>query len=209
VARFYQKYFIHHKRMNEDDRNNNETVLPLLYRPMRTRRSSYPKYIFIRNGRAPILVRRAVLGNEISSALVNSERAWELPPIVEDIADALCWLRESDSPIHLRCIYNTVAENLSRVCPWSHNHMHPYSAHFNLAVFAGCDIARVFLHGRNLPYNNAVYPAILDYVGNRWGEREIIRIDFKIVLIDLYENMQVLFVSIHVVTFFSCSKLFT
>jgi hypothetical protein len=173
---------------------------PLIYRPMSTRRSSYPKYIMLINGESLIPIRCIILGNDICLALIASSRAWELPPIVDDVADALGWLCTGNSPIQLRCIYDSVAVNLLRVCPRSRNHLHPYSAHFKLAVIAGCDIARIYLHGRNLAYNDAVYRAILDYVTNRWGEREIFRVNFKEVLIDLYNNMQnVLFVSIHVI----------
>ncbi len=106
----------------------NELVLPLIYHPLRTRHSSYAKYLMIRNGRAPILIRRILLGNEISLDLVTSGRAWKLPPIVNDIADTLCWLHEEDSPIQLHCIYKSVAVSLIRVCPMHRNHIHPYIA---------------------------------------------------------------------------------
>jgi len=69
-----------------DSRNHESSSLPLLYRPLCTRRSSYPKYIILINGGSPIPVRHGVLGHEISSALVNSGRAHEVPPVVDDIA---------------------------------------------------------------------------------------------------------------------------
>ncbi len=124
------------KEMN-DSRNHESSSLPLLYRPLCTRRSSYPKYIILINGGSPIPVRHGVLGHEISSALVNSGRAKDVPPVVDDIAETLCWLLEARSPIPLQCIFNMISSHLLRVCDIRTHHIHPFKAHFKLAAIAG------------------------------------------------------------------------
>jgi hypothetical protein len=58
-----------------------------------------------------------------------------LSPMVSDIADALYWLQEIDSPISLRCTYNVIARNLLHVCTNGYEYKHPYKTHSQLAIF--------------------------------------------------------------------------
>jgi hypothetical protein len=68
--------------------------------------------------------------------LLLSRHAVSLPAMVNDIADALYWLKEIDSPVPLRCTYNNVARNRLCVCINDDEHIHPYEAHSQLAIFA-------------------------------------------------------------------------
>jgi hypothetical protein len=186
-----------------DSRNHESSSLPLLYRPLCTRHSSYPKYIILINGGSPIPVRHGVLGHEISSALVNSGRAHEVPPVVDDIAETLCWLLEARSPIPLQCIFNMISSHLLRVCDIRTHHIHPFKAHFKLAAIAGCIIGRAHFNLDTFP-DAVVYDTVTHYLGVRWGRRQIIIVHFKVVIMDLYQKMHELFiVSIPIVFYVS------
>jgi hypothetical protein len=62
-------------------------------------------------------------------ALLLSGYAVSLPLMVNNIADALYWLQEIDSPVPLWCTYNIVVRKLLRVCINDDEHIHPFEAH--------------------------------------------------------------------------------
>ena len=162
--------------MSRQRRRHGENAnIPLIYRSLSTRRASYPKYIMLMNGDTPIPIKRRHLGNENCNALVLSGHAVTLPPIVDDIADALYWLQGIFSPPLLRCTHNLISKNLLRVCIVDEEHIHPLEAHFILATIA---VHVLF----NTHWNELPVSAIRDYVDLRWG-REISSAKFKSVLL--------------------------
>jgi len=148
---------------------------PLLYRSLSTRRASYPTYIMIKNGDRPVAINRHFLGNENCMALLLSGHAVAVPPMVNDIADALYWLQDILSPPLLRCTHNVIAKNLLRVCIVDEDHIHPFDAHFKLAMIA---VHVLF----NTHWNEVEISTIRIYVELRWG-REISIVKFKDVLL--------------------------
>jgi hypothetical protein len=148
---------------------------PLLYRSLSTRRASYPTYIMIKNGDRPVAINRRFLGNENCMALLLSGHAVAVPPMVNDIADALYWLQDFLSPPVLRCTQNVIAKNLLRVCIVDEEHIHPFDAHFKLAIFA----VHVLFYTH---WNELEISAIRIYVEQRWGQ-EISSVEFKSVLL--------------------------
>jgi hypothetical protein len=179
---------------NESNHNsNNNAPIPLVYHPLSTRCSSYPKYIMLMNHPTPFPLRCSVLGNQMSRTLITFGCAYKLPTLVNDIADAFCWLLDPYSPIPLCCIYNVIAK--LRTCIIGNNHISPFEAHFKLAVFAGCIIARAYFCNEGT-YDCVIYPKIKNYLESRWRHDSISSVLFKAALIDLYENKAHLFVSI-------------
>jgi hypothetical protein len=63
-------------------------------------------------------------------SLVTSGHAVPLPPLVDGIADTLCWLQDFNSRMHLQCIYNVVALTLLQVCISDEVHIHPLDAYY-------------------------------------------------------------------------------
>jgi hypothetical protein len=90
-------------RRGRNDLNESNNAIPLLYRSLSTRRASYPQYIMLKNGDTPIAINRRYLGNDNCMALLLSGHAVAVPPMVNDIADALYWLQNILSPPLLRC----------------------------------------------------------------------------------------------------------
>jgi hypothetical protein len=149
--------------------------IPLPYHSLSTRRASYPNYIMLKNGDMPIPIKQRYLGNNSCNSLVLSGHAVALPPIVDDVADALYWLQGVFSPPLLRCTHNVITKNLLRVCIVDEEHIHPLEAHFILATIA---VHVLF----NTHWNELPVSAIRDYVDLRWG-REISSAKFKSVLL--------------------------
>ena len=77
-----------------------EDQVPLLYSSLTTRRSTYPTWVLVVSSHFPHVIRRTDLGNEVAQLLLSSNRAFEVPPYVNDIAAAMPWLLES-APIPL------------------------------------------------------------------------------------------------------------
>jgi hypothetical protein len=127
----------------QNHNNHGGNTMPLVYRSLCTRSRSYPQYILLITSATPIPITRQVLGNKISLALVASGHAKELPPLVDDIADMLCWLRELHSLMPLCCIYNVIALNLKWVYIMDDDHIHPFDVHYTLTVIATYVMAQV------------------------------------------------------------------
>jgi hypothetical protein len=161
-----------HQRHHGDNGNHH---IPLLYRSLSTRRASYPKYIMLKNGDTPIPIKQHYLGNDNCSTLVLSGHAVTLPPMVDDIADALYWLQGIFSPPLLRCTHSVIAKILMRVCIVDEEHIHPFEAHFQLGMIA---IHVLF----NTHWNELPRSAIRSYIELRWGQ-EISSVGFKRVLL--------------------------
>jgi hypothetical protein len=138
----------------------------------------------LKNGLPPVPINRRYLGNDNCMALLLSGHAVALPPMVNDIADALYWLQEIDSPVPLRCTYDIVAKNLLRVCINDDEHIHPYEAHSWLAIFATFILLRTYF---SLDDSTSLASARA-YLEACWGNRLSVN-PFKIVLLDAYENL--------------------
>ncbi len=165
---------------NGTRRNNS----PLLYRSLSTRRCSYPTYIMLINSPTPIPIKRQYLGNDVCMSLVTSGRAVPLPPLVDNIADTLYWLQGINSLMHLRCIYNSVAKNLLRVCIVDEAHIHPFDAHYHLALIA--TYALIQMNFRHPEHNhNNILAAVPSYLELRWGQG-INLVPFRDIIIDIY-----------------------
>lgn len=162
-------------RRGRNDLNESNNAIPLLYRSLSTRRASYPQYIMLKNGDTPIAINRRYLGNDNCMALLLSGHSVAVPPMVNDIADALYWLQNILSPPLLRCTHNAIAKNLLRVCIVDEDHIHPFDAHFKLAMIA---VHVLF----NTHWNEVEISTIRIYVELRWG-REISTVKFKDVLL--------------------------
>jgi hypothetical protein len=122
---------------NEHGRKNNNTnnnSIPLLYCPLSTQRASYPKYIKLKNGQTPIPINQHYLGNNTCMVLLSSEQAVSLPPIINDVADALYWLQDVYLPMVLRSTYNVLTYHLLHVCILNEQHIHPSDTQFWLAA---------------------------------------------------------------------------
>jgi hypothetical protein len=135
----------------------------------------------LRNGLSPIPLKRQHLGNENCAALLASGHAIALPPIVNDIADALYWLQATESPAPLRSIYHYISFNLMRVCVIDGSHIHPLEAHYRLALISAVVMLKTI-------FENCVTQSIEDikaYFENRWGERLSV-VPFKDVILDFY-----------------------
>jgi hypothetical protein len=100
-------------------------------------------------------------------ALLLSGHAVALHPMVNDITDALYWLQEIDSPVSLRCTYNVIARNLLCVCINDGEHIHPYEAHSQLALFATFILLRTYF-GQDDSTSLALARA---YLEAHWGNR--------------------------------------
>jgi hypothetical protein len=129
----------------------------------------------LKNGDTPIPIKRHYLGNDNCNALVLSGHAVTLPPMVDDIADALYWLHGIFSPPLLRCTHSVIAKNLLRVCIVDEEHIHPFEAHLKLGMIA---IHVLF----NTHWNELPISAIRSYIELRWGQ-EISSVGFKRVLL--------------------------
>jgi hypothetical protein len=106
---------------------------PLIFRPLSTRRSSYPTWVMMYSHSLPYAIKLSDLqNNAIVQALLGSERVLPVPRIVDDIAESLRWLLE-DEVFPLSPFYKVVVTQLLLVCDWqSPFHVHPYDAHYKI-----------------------------------------------------------------------------
>ncbi len=108
---------------------------PLLYCPLSTRHLSYPTWVVLKTSSMPVVIKTSDLRNNGAvQALIGSDRVFPVPSVVEDIAEALPWMWETDRyPLSLA--YRSVLVNLLLVCDWqSPLHIDPYSAHFRITM---------------------------------------------------------------------------
>jgi hypothetical protein len=138
----------------------------------------------LKNGVTPVPINRHYLGNDNCMALLLSGHAVVVPPMVNDIADALYWLQEMDSPVPLRCTYNVVARNLIRVCINDDEHIHPFEAHSRLAILATFILLQTYFAQDDC----TSLASATAYLEARWGNRLSLN-HFKSILIDAYENL--------------------
>jgi hypothetical protein len=87
----------------------------------------------LKSSPTPILIKTLELRhNNAVQGLLGSDRILPVPPIVNDIAEAMSWLLEVD---FLQCVYRPVAKNLFLVCDWlSPDHINPYDAHLHISL---------------------------------------------------------------------------
>ena len=70
--------------------------------------------------------------------------------------------------MHLRCIYNSVATNLLRVCIVDEAHIHPFDAHYQLALIATYALIQMNFRHPEHNHNNilaAAYRLTLSFNG--------------------------------------------
>jgi hypothetical protein len=104
--------------------------------------------------------------------------------MVNDIADVLYWLQEIDFPVPLQCTYNVVVRNLLRICINDDEHIHPFKAHFQLAIFAMLILFQTYFG----QYDITSLASARAYLEAHWGNQMFLN-PFKNVLLDAYENL--------------------
>jgi len=115
----------------------------------------------------PILIKTSDLGNNNAvQGLLGSDQILPVPPIVNDIAEAMSWLLEVD---FLQCVYRPVAKNLFLVCDWlSPGHISPYDAHFRISLVVTNSIL-------NQSFRPEIIADAMDlvelYLSECWGDR--------------------------------------
>ncbi len=117
---------------------------PLVYSSLTTRRSSYPTWILLNSIPIPAPIKRRDIGNATCEALLSSHHAVQVPPTVNDIAEALPWILW-EAPHPVVCAYPAFAKNLYRVCMINNHHIHPYEAHFILTMTVAANILKAYL----------------------------------------------------------------
>ncbi len=133
-----------------------------------TRSSSYLTWVLVVSSPFPHMIRRIDLGNEVAQLLISSNRAFQVPPYVNNIAAAIPQLLES-APIPLSYCYISVVTNLHFVCDiHGDNHIPLFDTHHKiLQVFFN-----VVLH---CFYPSTVWEcaeaAIMAYLPERWGRK--------------------------------------
>jgi len=121
----------------------------------------------LKSSPTPILIKTLDLrSNNAVQGLLGSDQILPVPPIVNDIAEAMSWLLEVD---FLQCLYGPVAKNLFLVCDWlSPDHINPYDAHLHISLV----VANIILYRS---FRQEIIGDAMDliklHVSERWGER--------------------------------------
>jgi hypothetical protein len=100
--------------------------------------------------------------------------------MVNDIADALYWLEDVDSPLVLRCTYNVIVKNLLQICIVDEDHIHPLQVHCDLAKFAIYVLFQTYLD----QCDAVTSASVIGYIQSHFGH-QISSMKFKNILIDL------------------------
>lgn len=143
-----------------------QNEVPLLYRALTTRRSSYPTWILLCSSPLPIPVKRTHLGNDICSMLVSSQRAVIVPPSISNIADSLGWLLVN-APFPLATCYGTVVKQLYFACLPTSHHIHPFNAHEKILLIA----ISSFINSACEETYYTTIQSLKRYINSRWGHR--------------------------------------
>lgn len=108
-----------------------------------------------------------------------------MPPLVNDIAEALTWLLvEAQFP--LRVCYRGVSMALLLVCDCRDSaHIHPLDAHEKIEMIAMSNVMDAFSPRF---YRNA-HDVLKSYIRSRWGE-EISFVGFKHLLLECYDFVE-------------------
>jgi hypothetical protein len=88
---------------------NSET--PLLYQPLTTRRSIYPAWVIIKSSPLPTVVHRTDIGNDICALLLSSQRAVNIPSLLNNVAESLSWILET-APLPIVAAYHNIVRIL-------------------------------------------------------------------------------------------------
>jgi hypothetical protein len=87
----------------ENSKGTGNLLPPFIYCPLSTRHSSYPAWVMFKSSPTPILIKTSNLGNNNAvQGLLGSDQILPVPPIVNDMAEALPWLLEVNA---LQCFY--------------------------------------------------------------------------------------------------------
>jgi hypothetical protein len=127
-------------------------------------------------------INRIDIGNAICEALLSLNRAVQVPPTVNDIAEALTWILW-EAPHPLVCGYPAIAKALYRVCVINNNHIHPNEAHFILTMIAGANVLSANL--RDQDGFDIAMGFLERYLNDSYGQR-IRYIGFKQLVLDSY-----------------------
>ena len=129
---------------NQQQQNDNQT--PVLHSVLSTWRTSFLTFLLIVSSSTPHVINRLDVGNEVYQLLISSNRAFQVPPIVNNIAAVLPWLLES-API---------------------NHIHPLDVHNRIARVCFNNLLHNFYP--ITVWQNAE-DAVMEYLSIRWGKR--------------------------------------
>jgi len=122
--------------------------------------------VVIKSTPLPVFVRRSHFCNEVFSLLIALNHALSVPPLVNDIAEALTWLLV-EAPFPLRVCYRGVSMALLLVCDCRDRaHIHPLDAHEKIAMIAMSNVMDAFSPRF---YLNA-HDVVKSYIRSRWGE---------------------------------------
>ena len=153
----------------------------MIYSALTTRRSTYPTWILIKGDPMLVAIKRVYLGNEISESLISSRRAVVVPPMVDDIAEALTWILW-DAPQPIGCSYALIIINLYDICTFGSTSMHIREAHFRLTLMAmSCVLYSYFSHTQHAK----AMILLTNHLNHQWGQR-IHLVGFKNLLLDSY-----------------------
>jgi hypothetical protein len=129
----------------------------------------------------PFIIKHIELENSICEALVSSNHAVPVPPLINDVADALRWIL-AEAPLPIRCSYPVVAISLYHVCVITNMHIHPFQVHFELTMIAMSCVLRLILASQ---YDGAML-LVKSFSSNLWGQR-ISLVPFKEILLESFE----------------------
>jgi hypothetical protein len=137
----------HNVMTRQQRRHTPPDPAPLIYTSLSTRRSSYPTWMLIKSSPTPHIVRRSDLGNEATELLFSMNRAVQVPPLVNDVAESLDWLAHS-APLPLAYCRRTIIVCLEEVCDFnSRSYIHPLNAHFSIMMVALSTVLDNFFPG--------------------------------------------------------------
>jgi hypothetical protein len=158
-------------------RENSEA--PLLYQPLTTRRSIYPAWVIIKSSPLPTVVRRTDIGNDICALLLSSQRAVNIPSLLNNVAESLSWILET-APHPIAAAYHNIVKILYLASiPGSNVYL--FDAHLKIVLGAVVDFLSCTLHEKE-----GVLIASDLYLQQHWGGRLTIA-PFKEVLLDIYK----------------------
>jgi hypothetical protein len=157
---------------------------PVIYRALTTRRSSYPKWVFLKSSPIPLLMKRVDLGNDAYTTLISVQCAIIVPPILNNVADCLRLLLFCvPFPCPVGRCYRVMTNMLYTACLPS-SQIHLFDTHNRIAL---CALASMILFH---PGHEETYYSAIEcgkrFIENRWGNRIRFIAEFDQEIIDIY-----------------------
>jgi hypothetical protein len=169
-------------------RHTPQDPAPLIYTSLSTHRSSYPTWVLIKSSPTPHIVRRSDLGNEATELLFSMNRAVQVPPLVNDVAESLDWLVHS-VPLPLAYCRRTIIVCLEEVCDFnSRSHIHLLNAHFSIMMVAMSTVLDNFFPAS---VTDEAKEVTRDYMLMRWGNNRMHLVGFRNILLECYHFINV------------------